>query len=182
MPKWRNEYRKCENCRREYRPQREAQSYCSRNCRRAAACGRERFQSGTRGRRRRLLTPRLEASERRPIEASETLPDRVVAGSFRKRDFYLTKSGACKGGKTPVLVQERRWSHLYRIHWPDGVISTPANLTRCKDAIRNWVSPHERPGAQAPRERGRKATDTEPNQPGKISGEATHHRAGYLRV
>ena len=27
-----------------------------------------------------------------------------------------------------------------RIHWPDGVISTPANLTRCKDAIRSWVA------------------------------------------
>ena len=139
MPKWQNEYRKCENCRREYRPQREAQSYCSRNCRRAAAYGRERFQSGTRGPRRRLLTPRLEA--RRSIEASETLPGRVVAGSFRKLGFYSTKSEACKGGNTPVLVQERQWSHLYRIHWPDGVISAPANLTRCNDAIRNWVEP-----------------------------------------
>jgi len=127
----------------------------------------ERFQSGTRGPRRRLLTPRREASERTPIEASETFPGRVVAGSFRKLGFYSTKSGACKGGNTPVLVQERRWSHLYRIHWPDGVISAPANLTRCKDAIRNWVSPHERPGAQARREARRKATDTEPNQPGK---------------
>jgi len=38
------------------------------------------------------------------------------------------------------LVQDRQWSHLYRIHWPDGVISAPANLTRCKDAIRNWVA------------------------------------------
>src|SRR5215470_203061 len=116
------------------------QSYCSRSCRRAAAYGWERFQSGTRGPRRRLLTPRLEASERRPIEASETFPGSVVAGSFRKRGFYSTKSGACKGGNTPVLVEDRQWSHLYRIHWPDGVISAPANLTRCNDAIRNWVA------------------------------------------
>jgi len=34
MPNWRNEYRRCDNCRREYRPQREAQSYCNPNCRR----------------------------------------------------------------------------------------------------------------------------------------------------
>jgi hypothetical protein len=48
MPKWRNEYRRCDNCRREYRLQREAQSYCSRDCRRQAAYGRERFKNGTR--------------------------------------------------------------------------------------------------------------------------------------
>jgi len=30
MPNWRNEYRRCDNCRSDYRPQREAQSYCSR--------------------------------------------------------------------------------------------------------------------------------------------------------
>src|SRR5262249_54025185 len=104
MPKWRNEYRKCENCRREYRPQREAQSYCSRNCRRAAAYGRERFQSRTRGRRRRLLTPRLEASERRSIEAYETLPGRVVAGSFRKRGFYSTKSGESHPSRSHISI------------------------------------------------------------------------------
>jgi hypothetical protein len=136
MPKWRNEYRRCENCRGEYRPQREAQSYCSPDCRWEAAYGRERFKAGTEGRRKR----RLEASERRPIEASETFPGRVVAGSFRKRGFYLIKSVACTGGNTPALVQDRRWPHLYRIHWPDGVISTPANLPRCNDAIRNWIA------------------------------------------
>jgi len=138
MPKkW--QHRKCERCNTEYRPTREAQSYCSPKCRREAAYGRERFQSGTRGPRRRLLTPRLEASERRPPEPSETLPSRVVAGSFRRQGFYPTKT-ACKGGITPVLVQDRRWSHLYRIQWPDGLISAPANLTRCKDAIRNWMA------------------------------------------
>jgi hypothetical protein len=39
MPNWRNEYRRCDNCRSEYRPRREAQSYCSRRCRRQAAYG-----------------------------------------------------------------------------------------------------------------------------------------------
>jgi len=62
MPNWRNEYRRCDNCRGEYRPQREAQSYCSRDCRRAAAYGRERFKNGTKARRKR----RLEASDKLP--------------------------------------------------------------------------------------------------------------------
>ena len=56
---WRKEYRKCDHCRGEYRPKRQAQSYCSPTCKRAAAYGRERFAAGTKGRRRR----RLEASE-----------------------------------------------------------------------------------------------------------------------
>src|SRR5262249_42976081 len=51
---------RCDNCRAEYRPQREAQSYCNRNCRRSAAYGRERFKNGTKGRRKR----RLEASDK----------------------------------------------------------------------------------------------------------------------
>jgi hypothetical protein len=75
MPKWRNEYRRCANCRREYRPQREAQSYCSRDCRRVAAYGRERFKAGTKGRRKRRL------------EAPDKLMGTLVAGSFRNGDF-----------------------------------------------------------------------------------------------
>jgi hypothetical protein len=61
-----------------------------------------------------------------------------ASGSFRKRTFSSTKTVACKQGNTPVLVQDRQWPHLYRIHWPDGVISGPANLTRCRDAIRSF--------------------------------------------
>jgi hypothetical protein len=30
-------------------------------------------------------------------------------------------------------------SGLYRIHWPDIGISSPANLTRCKDAALAWA-------------------------------------------
>jgi hypothetical protein len=133
MKSWRDQYHRCEKCHEQYRPKRQDQSYCTPGCRRAAAYGRERFAAGIKGKRRR----RLEASDKWPVEASETLPGRVVAGSFRKRTFSSTKPVACKGGNTPVLVQDRQWSHLYRIHWPDGVISGPANLTRCRDAIRN---------------------------------------------
>src|SRR4029079_7331352 len=82
MPKWRSEYRRCDNCRSEYRPKREAQSYCSRDCRRAAAYGRERFKAGTVGRRKRRL------------EASDKLPGTLMAGSFRKGDFSSIETGS----------------------------------------------------------------------------------------
>jgi len=84
MPNWRNEYRRCDNCRGEYRPQREAQSYCSRRCKRAAAYGRERFRAGTKGRRRRRL------------EASDKLSGRVVAGRVRNGAFSSIDPRSCR--------------------------------------------------------------------------------------
>src|SRR5215469_2756859 len=112
---WRDEYRKCDACKREYRPQRQAQSYCSPHCKRAAAYGRERFAKGTKGARRRRL------------EGSATLPGTSIARSIRNGVFSSIKPIPCKGGDTPVLVQDQQWSHLYRIHWPDGVVTGPAN-------------------------------------------------------
>jgi len=151
MPKWRNEYRKCDNCRGECRPQREAQSYCSRGCRRAAAYGRERFQSQTKGPRKRLLKPRREASETSPpspLTAPKTLSGRVVAGSFRKGGFSSTKTISC--GRVVcgefqwrglaiqelvlTLIADADYSHLFRIRYPDGWTSTAAKLTRAKQA------------------------------------------------
>ena len=87
MPKWRNDYRRCDNCRREYRLQREAQSYCSRDCRRVAAYGRERFKAGTKGRRKRRL------------EASDKLIGTLVAGSFRTGHFSSIEQMAYKATK-----------------------------------------------------------------------------------
>src|SRR5262245_1540121 len=84
MPNWQNDYRRCDNCRSEYRPQREAQSYCGRDCRRAVAYGRERFKNGTKGRRKRRL------------EASDKLPGTLVAGSFRNGDFSSIETGSCR--------------------------------------------------------------------------------------
>src|ERR1044071_7354250 len=84
MPKWRTEYRRCDNCRVEYRPQREAHSYCSRRCKRAAAYGRERFKADTIGRRRRRL------------EASDKLPGRVVARSVRNEAFSSIDPRSCR--------------------------------------------------------------------------------------
>jgi len=77
------------------RPQREAQSYCSRDCRRAAAYGRERFKNGTKARRKRRL------------EASDKLPATLVAGSFRNGDFPQLKQGATTrriGSKNSISV------------------------------------------------------------------------------
>ena len=147
-------HRKCDTCKNEYRVTREAQGYCSPRCRRAAAYGRERFQSCTKGPRKRLLRPRGEASEASRPTAPETLSGRVVAGSFRKQGFSSTKTIPCRGvvcgpegefqwcglalhfDKRPVLtlVADEKYPHLFRIRYPDGWTSTPANITRAKDA------------------------------------------------
>lgn len=39
-------------------------------------------------------------------------------------------------GRHPVLtlVADEKYPHLFRIRYPDGWISTPANITRAKDA------------------------------------------------
>ena len=147
--KW--QHRKCERCRTEYRPAREAQSYCSPACRRAAAYGRERFQSQTKGPRKRLLRHR-EASEISPSTVPETLPGRVMPGSFRKRSFSSIKTVPCRGGfcgpngqfhwrglalysgKRLVLTLVADGPHLFRIRYPDGWTSTPANISRAKNA------------------------------------------------
>jgi hypothetical protein len=50
--------------------------------------------------------------------------------TWRGLDLHLGRS------KTPVLtlVQDGTYPHLYRIVYPNGWMSTPANLTRAKDA------------------------------------------------
>jgi hypothetical protein len=88
MTDWR-EHRKCDHCRAEYRPQRKAQSYCSRECKRAAAYGRERFQAGTKGRRRRRL------------EASDNALATPLPGSVRNGGFFSMETVASKGGESP---------------------------------------------------------------------------------
>ena len=105
MPKWRNEYRKCDNCRSEYRPQREAQSYCSRDCRRAAAYGRERFKNGTKGRRKRRL------------EASDKLPATLVAGSFRNGDFSSIETGCYNPTNWIEKLNQAVASEIDRAYW-----------------------------------------------------------------
>jgi hypothetical protein len=105
MPNWRTEYRRCDNCRSEYRPQREAQSYCSRDCRRAAAYGRERFNAGTVGRRRR----RLEASDKLPVRNGVFFP--IETGSYRPTTWIekLNQAAANEIDRAYWTREQRNW-------------------------------------------------------------------------
>jgi hypothetical protein len=152
-------YRKCDTCKNEYRVKREAQSYCSPRCRREAAYGRERFQSQTRGPRKRLLRPRQEASEKHPLTAPKPLAGRVVAGSFRNGGFSSTETIPCKGvvcgpkgqfqwlglalyfdkRQVLTLIADEKYPHLFRIRYPNGWTSTSANITRARDAAYGHV-------------------------------------------
>jgi hypothetical protein len=116
MPKWRNEYRRCDNCRREYRPQREAQSYCSRDCRRQAAYDRERFKADTKGRRRRRL------------EASDKLPGIVVAGSFRNEDFSPIKTGSCRPANWIDKLNQAVANEIDQAYWTREKRKWPADV------------------------------------------------------
>jgi hypothetical protein len=71
---WRDKYRKCDTCRREYRPKRQAQSYCSPRCKRAAAYGRERFAAGTVGARRRRLEASDNLNRNNTLQTDKTYP------------------------------------------------------------------------------------------------------------
>jgi hypothetical protein len=116
MPSWRNEYRRCDNCRGEYRPHREAQSYCSPDCRRAAAYGRERFKNGTKGRRRRRL------------EASDKLPATLVAGSFRNGDFSLIETGCYKPTNWIEKLNQRDADEIDLRYWAREKREWPVDL------------------------------------------------------
>ena len=116
MGKWRNEYRRCENCRSEYRPQREAQSYCSRRCKRAAAYGRERFKAGTSGRRRKRL------------EASDKLSGRVVAGSVRNGFFSSTNPRSCRPTDWIAKLNQAAANEIDRAYWTAEKRKWPLDL------------------------------------------------------
>ena len=94
--KW-QQHRRCERCRSEYLPTREAQSYCKPICRREAAYGRERFNSQTKGpRKRRLLRPR-EASDTHS-HSPENLCRYGGSGKLPKGGFFLNKNGGLQRG------------------------------------------------------------------------------------
>src|SRR5215813_4602916 len=116
MTNWRNEYRRCDNCRGEYRPQREAQSYCSRDCRRVAAYGRERFKNGTKGRRKRRL------------EASDKVLATLVAGSFRNGDFSSIETARCKPTNWIEKLNQRHANEIDRAYWTREKRKWPVDL------------------------------------------------------
>jgi hypothetical protein len=53
------------------------------------------------------------------------------------RRFWSLHQGRSR--KPLVSVVADHGSPLYRIDWPDIGLSAPANLTRCKDAARQWA-------------------------------------------
>jgi len=116
MPTWRHEYRKCDNCRSEYRPQREAQSYCGPACRRAVAYGRERFKAGTKGRRRSRL------------EASDKVPGIPIAGSFRNGVFSSIETGRCKPTNWIEKINQRHANENDRAYWTREKRKWPIDL------------------------------------------------------
>jgi hypothetical protein len=116
MPTWRNEYRRCDNCRSEYRPQREAQSYCGPACRRAVAYGRERFKAGTKGRRRSRL------------EASDKVPGIPIAGSFRNGDFSSIETARCKPTNWIEKLNQRHANEIDRAYWTCEKRKWPVDL------------------------------------------------------
>lgn len=36
------------------------------------------------------------------------------------------------------LIQDEKYPEMYRVYWPDGVVSDMVNITRAKDAIRRY--------------------------------------------
>jgi len=101
--KW--QHRKCQRCKIEYRPAREAQSYCSRECRRQAAYGRERFKAGTKGRRKRRL------------EASDNLLGSLVAASFRNGDFSSSETGCCRPANWIEKLNQAVANEIDQAYW-----------------------------------------------------------------
>jgi hypothetical protein len=80
------DYRNCERCKAEYRPSRQAQSYCSKDCRRAVAYGRERFA----------------AARKRRLEASDKLPCTPIPGSFRNGPFSSIETEPYRSRFPPI--------------------------------------------------------------------------------
>jgi hypothetical protein len=116
MPNWRNEYRRCDNCRSEYRPQREAQSYCGPACRRAVAYGRERFNKGTKGRRKRRL------------EASDNVSGTLVAGSFRNGVFSSIETECYKPTNWIEKLNQRHANEIDWAYWTREKRKWPIDL------------------------------------------------------
>ena len=88
----------------------------SRDCRRAAAYGRERFRNGTKGRRRRRF------------EASDNLPATLVAGSFRNGDFSSIETGSCRPTNWIEKTNQEVSNEIDRAYWTREKRKWPVDL------------------------------------------------------
>jgi hypothetical protein len=64
-------------------------------------------------------------------------PNKTSFANLQARRFWSLHRGRSR--KPLVRVVPDASSPLYRIDWPDIGLSVPANLTRCKDAARQWT-------------------------------------------
>jgi hypothetical protein len=100
---WSDELRRCSTCRAEYRPKREAQTYCSPRCKRDAAYTRERL---------------LKKGAKKPRKRHLGIP---IPGSVRNGPFYPMKTRSCRAPQPPVfapldlLGRGHRWAGAIRL-------------------------------------------------------------------
>jgi hypothetical protein len=129
----------CQSCGVEFTPKRRAQAYCSKRCRCRDGQRRHRahrsvdIQTQQRGASALGLSQasqsRSEAPEA-PVGAS--VGSKTPGNRFRWCGLALHVARR----KKPVLtlVADADHPHLFRIRYPDGWTSTPANITRARDA------------------------------------------------
>ena len=48
--------------------------------------------------------------------------------------------------KKPEIIEDKTYKGMYRIHWPDEVVSDMVNLSRAKDAVNRWIESEKRRG------------------------------------
>ena len=137
-------------CGETFTPKREAQRFCS------AACG-------SSNRMARMRSRNKDSVERVPFMGTLiALPERQFRASSPRltastpvtklpRERFCWRGLALHLGKRPVptLVADENFPHLYRIRYPDGWTSTPANLTRAKDAAYGHARYLLMPGEEA---------------------------------
>ena len=122
-------------CGETFKPTREAQRFCS------AACGSSDRMARMRSRNQDsatevTITGTLVALSERRFRASGPPPLASALVTKLPRERFCWRGLALHYCKRPVLtlVPDATFPHLYRIRYPDGWTSTPANLTRAKDA------------------------------------------------
>ena len=111
MPNWRNEYRTCGNCRGEYRPQREAQSYCSPRCSSRARVARHRLRS-------RYIDAPLTVLPEKPLQPAQPPATRVTEAPVPHFNPLGPTPGALQGDDHPLE------------YYDDGYPKLPACLDR----------------------------------------------------
>jgi hypothetical protein len=132
---WRNEFRTC-TCGGEFNPKRKGQLHCSRRCRVRSAVTRHR--SDYNNAHPIAVSPALPALHGERLQPSRPHQTASGTGTNLRRRHFCWRGLALHGRrrKRPVLtlVADETYPHLFRIRYPDGWTSTPANISRAKDA------------------------------------------------